>query len=254
MRPDRPQEVNPSRPWQRWGDELKEVLKLEGWPVAVTYTFEPPAAEARKCRVCNALVAARDGATIDLTKDNQQCGGGNFQLGLTPRPGGRASKPLKDFLVGGEKLYCSLAAYQRSLTLTPPPPLGLADHVILGPLPHAELKPDVVVFIVNAEQACRLVTLDTYDHGIPPRIHMAGATCYQAITYAVVSGELNVSLMDYTSRRIKGYKASDLFVTAPYHRLRGMVASVPFCTAGTARMEVPAAFRRGLEASGLTPE
>jgi len=239
------------REWQGWGEELKKLLGLEGWPVAVTYTFEPPAAAARdQCRVCNALLAARDGKTLDLTKDNQQCGGGNFQLGLTPRPVGRESQPLKDFLVNGEKLYCSLAAYQRSLTLTPAPPLGLADHVVLAPLAKAELKPDVVVFIVNAEQACRLVTLDTYDHGVPPRIHMAGATCYQAITYAVVTGELNVSLMDYTSRHIKAYEPSDLFVTAPYHRLRGMVRSIPYCTAGTAKMEVPESFRRQVRAGG----
>jgi uncharacterized protein (DUF169 family) len=237
--------------WRRWGDELKGLLELEGWPVAVTYTFEPPAGASRdRCRVCQALLAARNGKVLDLTQENQLCGGGNFQLGLAPRPGGRESKPLKDFLVRGEKLYCSLAAYQRSVTLSPAPPLGLADHVVLAPLNRAELPPDVVVFVVNAEQACRLVTLDLYDHGIPPRLHMAGATCYQAVTYSFVTGEVNVSLMDYTSRNIKGYKPTDLFVTAPYHRLRGMMAAIPNCTAGTAKMEVPEDFRRTLTESG----
>lgn len=237
--------------WRGWGEELQALLGLKGWPVAVTYTFDPPAGAARdKCRVCTALLAARAGKILDLTKDNQQCGGGNFQLGLTPRPAGRESKPLKDFLVSGEKLYCSLAAYQRAVTLSPPPPLGLADHVMLAPLPQADLKPDVVVFILNAEQACRLVALDTYDHGIPPRLHMAGATCFQAITYSLVTGELNVSLMDYTSRHIKAYKSSDLIVTAPYHRLRGIMHAIPYCTAGTARMEVPETFRRLREGGG----
>lgn len=241
-----------SKEWQRFAAEIKEVLGLAGWPVAVTYSLDPPAgATPGKYRVCNALLAARDGAVVDLTAKTQQCGGGNFQLGLTPRPEGDAAKPLKEFLIHGEKLYCSLAAYQRSLTLGCEPPLGLAEHVVLAPLNRAELKPDVVVFIVNAEQACRLVTLDTYDTGIPPRIEMAGATCRQVITYSVVTGELNVSLMDYTSRHIKQYKPSDLFVTAPYHRFLGIMRSVPLCTAGTAKMEVPDSFRRQLRESGV---
>ena len=109
---------------------------------------------------------------------------------------------------------------------------------------EAELPPDIVVFICNAEQGCRLVTLDTYATGIPPRPVMSGATCYQAITYPVVSGELNVSLMDYTSRRIKGFKPSDLIVSIPYHRFHGVMRGIDGCTAGRAKMEIPASFRR----------
>jgi len=39
-------------------------------------------------------------------------------------------------------------------------------------------------FICNAEQACRLVTLDGYGAGIPPRVEMSGATCHQAVVPA----------------------------------------------------------------------
>ncbi len=75
-------------------------------------------------------------------------------------------------------------------------------------------------------------------------VEMSGATCRQVVSYPLVSGETNVSLMDYTSRRIKGYKPSDLFVTFPYHRFFAVMRNVPNCTAGTAKMEVPASFRR----------
>lgn len=37
--------------------------------------------------------------------------------------------------------------------------------------------------------------------------------CHQAVGYPIVSGELNVSLMDYTSRKIKGITKDDLIVS-----------------------------------------
>ena len=233
--------------WKAYAEEIRELLELEGYPVAVTYALEAPSSAAEgKCRVCDAFLRARGGDVIDLTAATCACGGGIFQLGLAPRPTGENDKALKEFLVDGEKLYCCLAAYHRSHALTPPPPLGLADHVVLSPMNEAELPPEVVVFICNAEQGCRLVTLDTYATGIPPRPVMSGSTCYQAVTYPVVSGELNVSLIDHITRRIKGYKSSDLIVSIPYHRFHGVMRSIDGCAAGRAKMEVPASFRRGV--------
>ena len=181
---------------------------------------------------------------IDITADTSACPGGTWHLGLAERPGGEADRAVKEFLVDGEKIYCSIAAFHRGQALTAPPPLGLAEHVVLAPMSKAELRPDVVLFICNAEQGCRLVTLDGYDTGIPPRVEMSGATCHQAIAYPVVTGELNVSLMDYTSRRMPGLEAGDLLVSIPYHRFHGVMRSIDCCTAGTAKMEVPESFRR----------
>jgi len=73
---------------------------------------------------------------------------------------------------------------------------------------------------------------------------MAGSTCHQAVAYPVVTGELNVSLMDFTSRHIRGYKAEDLLVSIPYHRFHGVIRSIDYCTAGRAKMEVPEALFR----------
>jgi uncharacterized protein (DUF169 family) len=109
--------------------------------------------------------------------------------------------------------------------------------VVLAPLDKAELRPDIVLFVCNAEQGCRLVQLDMYDTGIPPKLDMSGSTCHQVVDYPLMSGELNVSLMDYTSRRIKGYGPGDLLVAVPYHRLHGIMRSIEYCTAGTAKMK-----------------
>ncbi len=230
--------------WKDYSKEITEVIGLTGSPVAVTYSMEAPSNVTKgKFRVCDALIKARNGKIIDLRKDNSSCGGGTWHLGLGERPKGEADKALKEFLVDGEKLFCSIAGFHRAMVLCQAPPLGLAEHVVLSPLEKAEFTPDVVVFICNAEQACRLVTLDGYDHGIPPKVEMAGATCHQVIAYPVVSGEMNVSLMDYTSRKIPGYKPEDLFVSIPYHRFHGVMRSIPHCTAGTAPMEYPESWR-----------
>jgi len=238
--------------WKDYAHQIRELLGLKGNAVAITYSMKPPSTSVDgKHRVCDAFLQARDGKIIDLTASTSACSGGTWHLGLGERPKGEADKALKEFLVDGEKLYCSIAAFHRAQALTVPPPLGLADHVILSPMDKAEFRPDVVLFICNAEQACRLVTLDSYDTGVPPRTEMSGSTCHQAVGYPIVTGELNISLMDYTSRRIRGYKPEDLFVSIPYHRFHGVMRSIEHCTAGRAKMEIPESFRRLVGADAL---
>ncbi|TKJ31201.1 hypothetical protein CEE39_07435 [bacterium (candidate division B38) B3_B38] len=238
--------------WKNYAVEIRKLLELKGNPVAITYSIEPPSKSAEgRYRVCEALLCARDGKVIDLTAASSACSGGTWHLGLGERPRGEGAKALKEFLVHGEKLYCSIAAMHRSQHLTTPPPLGLAEHVVFSPMDKAEFRPDIVLFICNAEQACRLVTLDSYDTGIPPRTEMSGSTCHQAVAYPLVTGELNVSLMDYTSRRIKGYQPADLLVSIPYHRFHGVMRSIDHCTAGRAKMEIPESFRRMVDADTL---
>lgn len=238
--------------WREYAKEIKDVLGLQGSPVAVTYAWEgPKGADAKKCRVCDAFLSAHNGKVIDVTKESSACPGGTRYLGFPQQQSEEGTKALQNFLVNGEKLYCSIAAFYRSASLISEPPMGLASHVIFSPMEVAELEPQVVLFICNAEQGSRLVTLDMYGSGIPPKIEMAGATCHQAVAYPMVTGELNVSLMDYTSRHIKGYTSSDLIVSIPWHRFRGVMSSIPGCTAGRAKMEIPPAFKKLLGPEGL---
>lgn len=238
--------------WKDYAVQIRKLLGLKGNPVAITYSMRLPSTSAEgKYRVCDAFLHARDGKVIDITISTSACAGGTWHLGLGERLKGEGDKALKEFLVNGEKLYCSIATFHRAQALTTPPPLGLADHVIFSPMDKAEFRPDIVLFICNAQQACRLVTLDSYDTGVPPRIEMSGSTCHQAVAYPVVTGELNVSLMDYTSRRIRGYKPEDLLVSIPYHRFLGVMRSIDHCTAGRAKMEIPESFRRLIGADAL---
>lgn len=237
--------------WQDYSAEITDVLGLQGSPVAITYSWEgPKGSKPKKCRVCDAFLSARGGEVIDVTKESSTCPGGTRYLGFPQQQTDEGTKALQDFLVNGEKLYCSNAAFYRNLALASPPPVGLAPHVIFSPMEKAELEPQIVLFICNAEQGSRLVTLDMYGTGVPPKTQMAGATCHQAVAYPIVTGELNVSLMDYTSRHIKGYTSSDLIVSIPWHRFLGVMRAIPGCTAGTAKMEIPPSFKKLLGPAG----
>ncbi len=224
--------------WKEFSQKLKEVLVLKGSPVAVTYSMKPPSKAAdAKAWVCRALLDARDGKTLCISKDTSSCAGGTWHLGLGPRPTGDADKALKKFLVHGEKLFCSIATLHRCMSLTTEPPLGLADYVIFSPLEEAQEKPALVVFVCNPQQACRILTLALYATGIPPRMEMAGSACHMAVAYPIVSGEINLSLWDYTARRLQKLSEDELTVSVPYHYMHDIVGSIESCSAGTASIE-----------------
>lgn len=231
--------------WIQYSQKLRDVLALKGSPVAITYSNQAPEhSEPGKHWVCKAILDARDGKIINLTRESSACAGGKTYLGLAPRPEGDALRALQKFLVEGEKLFCSIVAFHRAQAYSTTPPLGLAENVILWPLERAEMMPDLVLFIVNPEQAARLIQLATYWDGIPPKTQMIGAGCHQAVGYPLVSGEINVTFMDWTARRTKPYTADELIVSVPYHRLHGIVEAIDRSTAGTAKMEIPDEFRR----------
>ena len=233
--------------WKECSNRLKRVLGLDGSPIAVTYSMVPASGAKRgKYMVCRALLDARGGDIINLSRDTSACPGGSWHLGLAPRPSGEDDKFLKRFLVEGEKLFCSIASFHRTMELTTQPPYGLADYVVLSPLEKAELPPDLVVFLCNPEQACRLVTLATYPDGIPPRPEIVGSACHMTIAYPIVTGEVNVNFLDYTARRWQKYRPDELFVSIPYHKMPGLMLSIDVCSAGTAEVEFPSEVRRRL--------
>jgi uncharacterized protein (DUF169 family) len=221
--------------WRGYSTEIKRVLALTGSPIAVSYSMMSPAGtNGQRRSVCQALLHARSGNVVSLSKDSCNCPGGAWHLGLEPRPSDDIYMLWEEFLINGEKLFCSPASIRRTLALTTPPPLGRADHVIFSPLEKAEQMPDLVVFLCNPEQACRLVTLATYPEGRPPKLEMAGSTCHMVIAYPLVTGEMNVSLLDYASRKYQDYEPGELFVTVPYDMMAGLMWSLDRCSAGTA--------------------
>jgi uncharacterized protein (DUF169 family) len=229
--------------YMEYSEKLKTMLGLRGSPVAITYTDEP-AKDAEKGMhwACYGLIEASQGKTIDLNVETSRCPGGTWHCGLGPSPEGEGWKRLREFLVHGEKLCASYGALWRMRTDNLQPPYGLADHVIYKPLEKITGDPELVLFIVTPKQACRLTTLLTFHDGKAMRPELGGSTCHQVIGYPLVSGNPTLALGDWTNRRPEKFGADELFVVVPWYLMHNMMAAIPYCTAGDAKMEVPPEF------------
>jgi uncharacterized protein (DUF169 family) len=116
-----------------------------------------------------------------------------------------------------------------------PSPRGFGDYLVFSPLERSEFAPDLVIFLVNAEQACRLTALARYRQGLLPANEMEGSLCWSAIAYPFTSGDINITLGDATARRLEHWDPAELIVTVPAERLPGIVESIDRSSAGTAK-------------------
>jgi uncharacterized protein (DUF169 family) len=234
--------------WRTELNELIEVLDIKSKPVAVTFTNdEVEAGKRKRSWMCNALKQAAKGKTRVIDIENSACPGGSWHCGLTPPPPGEVFRGLQWFLTRGEKLTHSIVSFHRMMALAEEPPTGLSERILMGPVDEAEIRPDVVVFLCNAEQACRLISLDHYWDGIPLQIEVTGSLCSSAIAYPIVTGRTNVTFGDWTARRMQKYGPDVVFVSVPYERVHNLVAAVPECSAGSAVLEIPEEFSLSME-------
>ena len=224
--------------WQEYARQLKDVLKLEGSPVAVTFTNTPAKnGKETKTMACSAFYqAARKGVTFNVSAATCSCPGGATFLGLSA-PSPERAAAVQRFLIEGEKFSACAATFFRSRALgQSQPPFGVGKFVVIGPMERSELKPDLVLFLCNPAQASRLLVLSAYETGIPVQGHLSSSTCGAAITYPLSTGRPNISLLDPSSREmVKGFKDSDLIFSAPFFIVRSIVESIPLSTAGTAQ-------------------
>ena len=223
--------------WQEYAKQLQEVLALEGSPVGVAFS-DVPASNGKSSKVwaCAALYqAARKGVTFNISAETCVCPGGLMSLGLSA-PVPEQAALVKKYLIEGEKFSSCNAAFFRARALGQgQPPLGVSKYVVIGPLEEFELKPDLVLFLCNPVQASRLVTLSSYETGIPVQAQLSSSTCGGAVTIPLSTGRVNVTFLDLSSRHlVKGFKDSDLFFSVPFFLVRSIVESIPLCTAGTA--------------------
>ena len=235
-----------STEWKDYAGELNELLEFKDSPIAVTFTNDPVESSGKKTRVCQAIKMAGRGKAFVLDRETSACPGGSWHCGLTEPPSGEFARGIQEFLTHGEKLTHSITSLWRMLELTPDTPTGISDSIVIRPLDEVKSRPDIVVFICDGEQACRLVTLDRYWDGIPPQIQLFGSLCYTVVAYPVVTGQTNVSFGDWTARRMIGFRKDVVFVSVPYERMANLVDAIGNCSAGTAEFHMPEGMRRGL--------
>ena len=216
-------------------ERLKQALQLEGSLIGVSYKDEPDGDEEDKGSPCGAFLAAHQGKTVTLSKKNCICPGGISHLGFSDKP---LSKKTLQMLVEGEKMWCSLAAANRLFLdiegRKAPPPTEIGDYVNLVPLEELNYLPDLIISICDSTQASRFVILSGYQDGKVPSVEVAGSMCWSAITYPIVSGNFNVTMGDYTARRMWNWAPGKLLVSVPLARYKMILESLDECVAGFA--------------------
>jgi uncharacterized protein (DUF169 family) len=226
-------------------ENIVEALEIEKGPVGVKYTDKEPSVEIEtgSYTVCGAILTASEGKVIVLSAASCACFGGKRHLGLT----GRGEIPWK-LLVEGEKLWCDVKTAVRSgveVEKIARPPVGLAKQVFFYPVQTGIFQPDLVLLLINAEQASRLITLNQFWDGKTPSIEMRGALCWSMVTYPLVSGNFNLSVGDISARRLERWDSEIMVASIPVERIRGIAEAVEFSTAG--RAEPSEQFKRMTE-------
>ena len=214
--------------------KIMDALGNEREAVGVKYTDGSPAAKLAEGQyaVCNGILEAAGGKVIMLSAETCACPGGKSHLGLTET----RSVPLK-MLVEGEKLWCDVKTATRSrieLQKIAAPPLGIASKVYLYPVGKDIFVPDLIIFLVNAEQVSRLVTLAQFWDGKTPSFEMRGSLCWGSITYPIVSGNFNITVGDISARRMAGWDEDIMIASVPVEKVQGISDAIDKSTAGTA--------------------
>lgn len=233
--------------WQGYGQSLKEALGLELSPVGLACAkegrFKNP---GNKLRICRAILDAAQGLSLQINKDNNACFGASWHLGFHKIDNPEVAAMVKKFVVEGEKLFASYQALDNLIKQMGPVPDNSQNYFLLAPLEKAEFKPELVIFVVNAQDACRLLTLAIFTDGVMPKIKIGGPTCRMSIIYPLLTGEINISFYDYTARKLSNLKKDKLLISVAYDKIPLMVDSLDKCSAGGAKIEYPREFREFL--------
>jgi uncharacterized protein (DUF169 family) len=225
-------------------DIFKQTFSFKNEPLAITFTNdEVSSGKYEKTSICRALKLAAQGECYVIDEDVSTCPGGSRYCGFTEVISRDQKRRLQKFLTKGEKLTGSIVTFERMQKLSVEPPTGLADRIIICPLEKTEQRPDMILFLVDPEQACRLITLDTYWDGLSPKQQIIGALCHTAISYTIMTGNTNISMGDWTARHHQGFDSNILFLSVPYERLTNIIKAIPHCSAGEASVVIPDDFQ-----------
>ena len=164
------EEGNMEKKWQGYSFKLRESLRLELSPVAVSCLKEPITGTQNKLRICRAMLDAAKGTTLQISKENNACFGAAWHLGFHRLSDPKTEKMVKMFVVEGEKLFASYQALENLISQMQDVPDNSASYFTLAPMDKCGFRPDIVVFVCNPDEACRLLTLVTFMDGNMPKI------------------------------------------------------------------------------------
>jgi uncharacterized protein (DUF169 family) len=214
--------------YQKMGEKLKNVLKLEREPVAIKWVSREPKnipKEEGKSRFCTKLDKAMKGDIFYSTADEEECMGGLRYTGMKDPKDFPKNMRSGAFLVPGG-VYKSIPAVQRSwkgnMAIEP----GIFNAMIFSPLIKAEFEPDVIFLITNARQGMEILHANAYDSGSHGLGADSGPICSSMAAIPYLTGKVTYGFGDIGSRNNMTLKDEEILVSIPASDLERIVSNL----------------------------
>ena len=215
--------------FERISTELKELLGLEGSPVAIKIVTSAedipegiPELEEPN-RHCRMVSLAREGQVFYATDAKHQCGGGAWALGL--REKGATLKTGQHYFKLGK--YDTINASRRTMEGVPNLPQE-TYATLYAPLEIANFEPSVVLIFAKPMAMLKLAqsTLCKLGGRIYPEFAGIQSICSDTTAYVLASGKPNFSLGCDGSRKFSGIKDEEMVAGFPIELIAEIAGSL----------------------------
>ena len=182
-----------------YSDKLKNTVGLTLEPVGIKFrTNNNISPTAGDYRFCQAVMEARHGKTIVITKENISCQAAAVAMGLRPLP-----KNLQDgTMLSGYGIFKDKDAAVNVITSMPKVELGKYTAYEVKPLAEFTEVPDVVAIEDEAEKLMWIVLAYLNDGGgrLDFNTSILQAICVDSVIQPFLSGKINMSFGCYGCR------------------------------------------------------
>ena len=212
------------------GEELKDILKLETSPVAVTFIRadeDVPAGipqlkgESRHCAMVDR--ARKEKEPFYALAENQECGIGASSIGM----GSRCSEISSGDFYYSFGCFSTLEAAKRAIEEMSLMPEGSVKAVVYSALERAVLVPDVVVVVAAPDRIMKLSQAVLHKDG--GRVHASFAAlqslCVESVAQPYMQERVNVSLGCSGSRVFGGLAREEMVMGIPCGMLEDVLGS-----------------------------
>ena len=210
--------------------KIAELLKCNRTPVAVFRTDQKPEnalmfKKGTKGCIMAFLNATSKGKTAALSEDTVGCPGGKSGSGFQPFKPGMAEKFLSTGVDGiQEGEFFKESPELAKLFIDGLPAIKHKQYLVLKPydLVGENEIPDVVIFLVNADELSALVTLANFDQPTQDNVEIRfGAGCAQTFLYPLSAYDTDRDICTIGMTDISARKCIDkdlLAFSIPYRR------------------------------------
>jgi uncharacterized protein (DUF169 family) len=210
-------------------DKIINNVGLNSLPVGVKfyevdYKSEQP--NEIDCRFCQAVMEARQGNLMSITKDNIACPAAAAAFGLKP-----LTEQLKDGrALRGYGIFRELEVGQKVMQTMPRFEQGKYKSVLVKPLKDFDEAPDVIIVEDEVEKLMWLALAYLNDEGgrLEFSTSILQAVCVDACVIPYLKDKINMSFGCYGCRDATDVKSGEAVLGFPYSKLDMVINNLEY--------------------------